>query len=179
MHRQTLRKSTKFAFLFFVLLWMVLIFTFPSQPYESQNLQPWLKSVLSYEQIERYVSHVELKYGGHMISTEALGLTGFVEFFIRKSTRVTEYAVLGVLIFQSLSMLLPRIWGVSLISISLSYLYAATDEYHQSFIFDRTPLFAEILLDTGGAIIGIILFILLSKLVTILYDKLFRKVITE
>jgi VanZ family protein len=156
-----------------------LIFTFSSQPYESQNLQPWLKTVLSYKQIERYFSHVELKYGGHMISIEALGMTGFVEFFIRKSAHMTEYAVLSVLIFQSLRMLLPRVWGVSLISISLSYLYAATDEYHQSFIVDRTPLFADVLLDTGGAIIGIILFILLSKLVTILYDKPFRKVRAE
>jgi VanZ family protein len=179
MHRQTLRKSTKMAFLFFVLLWMVLIFIFSSQPYESQDLKPWLKAVLSFQQIEHYFSHVELKYGGHLISIKSLGLTGFVEFFIRKSAHVTEYAVLGVLIFQSLRMLLPRVWGVSLISISLSYLYAVTDEYHQSFIFDRTPLFADVLLDTGGAMLGIILFILLSKLVSILNSKFFRKVKAE
>jgi VanZ family protein len=175
MHRQTLRKSIKAAFLFFVLLWMALIFIFSSQPYESQDLKPWLKSVLSFQQIEHYFSDVELKYGGHLISIEALGLTGFVEFFVRKSAHVTEYAVLGILIFQSLRILLPRVWGLSLISVSLSYLYAVTDEYHQSFIFDRTPLFADVLLDTGGAILGIIVFILLSKLVSFLYGKFFRK----
>jgi VanZ family protein len=175
MHRQTLRKSSKAAFLFFVLLWMVLIFIFSSQPYESQDLKSWLKSVLSFQQIERYLSDVELKYGGHLISIKSLGLTGFVEFFIRKSANVTVYALLGVLIFQSLRMLLPRVWGVSLISISLSYLYAVADEYHQSLIFDRTSLFADVLLDTGGAIFGVILFILLSKLVSVLYQKFFEK----
>jgi VanZ family protein len=171
MHRQTLPKSSKVAFLFFVLMWMVLIFIFSSQPYESQDLKPWQQSVLSFQQIEHYFSDVELKYGGHLISIKSLGLAGFVQFFIRKSAHVTEYAVLGVLIFQSLRMLFPRVWGVSLITISFSYLYAVTDEYHQSFVFERTPLFADVLLDTAGAILGIILFILLSKLVSILYGK--------
>jgi VanZ family protein len=174
MRRQTLRKSGKLTFLFFVLLWMALIFIFSSQPYESQDLKPWLKTVLSFPQLEHYFSHVELKYGGHLISIESLGLAGFVEFFIRKSAHVTEYAVLGALIFQTLRTLFPRIWGVSLISISLSYLYATTDEYHQSFIFERTPLFADVLLDTGGAILGILVFILLSKLVSMLHGRFFR-----
>jgi VanZ family protein len=172
MPRQTLRKSRKLILLFFVLLWMILIFFFSSQPYGSQDLKPWLQSVLSFERIPRYLYYIQLKYGGHLISINSLGLAGFVEFFIRKSAHVTEYAVLGVLAFQSLRMILPRFWGLSLISISLCYLYAVTDEYHQSFVADRTPLFADVLLDTGGAALGILLFILLSKVIMFLYHKL-------
>jgi VanZ family protein len=179
MHQQNLRKTSKLVFLLFVLLWMTLIFIFSSQPYESQDMKPWLQSVLSFERIPRYLYHIHLNYGGHIISIKSLGLTGFLEFFIRKSAHVTEYAVLGILIFQSLRVIFPRVWGISLISISLCYLYAITDEYHQSFIVDRTPLFADVLLDTGGATAGILIFSILSKLISILYQKIFRKVSVE
>jgi VanZ family protein len=179
MHQQNLRKKNKVVFLLFVLLWMTLIFIFSSQPYDSQDMKPWLKSVLSFEQIPRYLYHIQLNYGGHTISIQSLGLLGFVEFFIRKSAHVTEYAVLGILIFQTLRVIFPRIWGISLISISLCYLYAVTDEYHQSFIVDRTPLFADVLLDTGGATAGILLFMFISKVISILYQKIFRKVSVE
>jgi VanZ family protein len=169
--RQTLRKSNMLIFLFFVLLWMLLIFFFSSQPYESQDLKPWLQSVLSFERIPRYLYHIQLKYGGHLISIKTLGLTGFVEFFIRKSAHVTEYAILGVLLFQLLRMIFPRFMGISLISISLCYLYAVTDEFHQSFVADRTPLFADVLLDTGGAALGILLFVILSRMIVFMYRK--------
>src|SRR5665647_2375136 len=142
MPQQTLRKSRKLVLLLVLLLWMLLIFSFSAQPYQSQNMRPWLQSVLSFERIPRYLYYIQLHYGGHLISIKSLGLTGFVEFFIRKSAHVTEYAVLGVLVSQTLRLIFPRVWGISLISISLCYLYAITDEYHQSFVVDRTPLFA-------------------------------------
>jgi VanZ family protein len=151
---------------------MFLVFFFSSQPYESQDLKPWLQSVLSLERIPRYLYHIQLKYGGHLISIKTLGLTGFVEFFIRKSAHVTEYAIMGVLIYLSLRMIFQRFIGISLVSISLCYIYAVTDEYHQSFVADRTPLFADVLLDTGGAAIGILLFMILSKMFQFLYRKI-------
>ena len=167
MPRQTLRKSRKLVLLLVLLLWMLLIFSFSAQPYQSQNMQPWLQSVLSFERIPRYLYHIQLHYGGHLISIKSLGLTGFVEFFIRKSAHVTEYAVLGVLVYQTLRLIFPRVWGISLISISLCYLYAITDEYHQSFVVDRTPLFADVLLDACGAILGILSYMILSKLIVL------------
>ncbi|QGQ94364.1 VanZ family protein [Paenibacillus psychroresistens] len=171
--RHSLRKSNMLILLVFVLMWMGLIFTLSSQPYESQDLKPWLHRVLSFERIPRYLNHIQLHYGGHLISVKTLGLTGFVEFIIRKSAHVTEYAILGVLIFQSLRIVFPRFRGISLISISLCYIYAITDEYHQSFVADRTPLFADVLLDTGGATLGVLLFIILSKIFVFLYRKIF------
>jgi VanZ family protein len=173
MPRHSLRKSNKLILLLFVLLWMGLIFIFSSQPYESQDLKPWLHRVLSFERIPRYLNHVQLKYGGHLISVKALGLTGFVEFIIRKSAHVTEYAILGVLVFLSLRMIFPRFIGISIVSICICYLYAITDEYHQSFVADRTPLFADVLLDTSGATLGILLLIILSKMSVFLYRKIF------
>jgi VanZ family protein len=166
-------KSSKLIVIVIVLLWMGMIFILSSQPYQSQDLKPWLQSVLSFERIPRYLYHIQLKYGGHLISIKTLGLSGFVEFFIRKSAHVTEYAILGVLMFQSLRMIFPRFMGISIISISLCYLYAVTDEYHQSFVADRTPLFADVLLDTGGAALGIFLYMIFSKLIVIIYRKIF------
>jgi VanZ family protein len=151
---------------------MLFIFIFSSQPYESQDLKPWLHRVLSFERIPRYLNHIQLNYGGHLISVKTLGLTGFVEFIIRKSAHVTEYAILGVLVYQSLRMIFPRFIGISLVSISLCYIYAVTDEYHQSFVADRTPLFADVLLDTGGAALGILLFMIVSKIFLFIYHRI-------
>lgn len=173
MPRHSLRKTNKLILLLFVLMWMGLIFIFSAQPYESQDLKPWLHKVLSFERIPRYLNHIQLKYGGHLISVKTLGLTGFVEFIIRKSAHVTEYAILGVLIYQTLRVIFPRFMGISIVSISLCYFYAITDEYHQSFVADRTPLFADVLLDTSGAILGILCFIILSQIFGFLYRKMF------
>jgi hypothetical protein len=72
MPRHLLRKSSKLIVPLFVLLWMLLIFIFSSQPYESQDLKPWLQSVLSFERIPRYLYQIQLKYGGHLISIKTL-----------------------------------------------------------------------------------------------------------
>ncbi|MFZ2371781.1 MAG: VanZ family protein, partial [Trichococcus flocculiformis] len=38
------------------------------------------------------------------------------------------------------------------------FLYASSDEFHQSFIPGRGPAFTDVLIDTAGGLTGIILF---------------------
>ena len=71
-----------------------------------------------------------------------------------KCCHLAEYATLGLLIFRALShsrtnlppWSWPRVGGTLLIV----FLYAATDEYHQSFVPTRTPLFSDVCICLSG-----------------------------
>jgi VanZ family protein len=36
------------------------------------------------------------------------------------------------------------------------FLYAATDEFHQSYVPTRTPLVSDVFIDTAGGVLGLI-----------------------
>lgn len=52
----------------------------------------------------------------------------------------------------------------AVISLIIGFLYAITDELHQFFVPGRGPLFSDILIDSLGVLIGIIVAILLIKI---------------
>lgn len=80
---------------------------------------------------------------------------GLSERFIRKAAHFTEFAVLGAFIMTFLSTFsLKRIYCAA-ISVSLCALYAAGDEFHQTFVSGRSGQISDVLLDTCGALFGI------------------------
>ena len=46
----------------------------------------------------------------------------------------------------------PKVGGTLL----LVFLYASSDEFHQSFVPNRTPLFTDVLIDTAGGTLGLL-----------------------
>jgi VanZ family protein len=84
-----------------------------------------------------------------------------IHHLLRKCCHLMEYAILALLIFRALShsrtnlfaWSWPRVGGTLLIV----FLYAASDEYHQSFVPGRTALFSDVCIDTGGGAIGLLL----------------------
>jgi VanZ family protein len=92
------------------------------------------------------------------ISDEALDMTVTV---IRKGGHLAEYAILAVLLRRALRKPLkgdPRPWswreaGWALVLVAL---YAASDEFHQSFVPSREASVRDVLIDTLGGILGLI-----------------------
>lgn len=80
-----------------------------------------------------------------------------VEFFIRKGARLFEYAVLGILLYRAVQTSGISRGRVLTLSLLLSFLYASSDEWHQSFTMNRTPLFTDVLIDSVGAFFGLIM----------------------
>ncbi len=86
------------------------------------------------------------------------------EFFLRKAAHVSEYAVLAVLlyrafvhtVFQSRRALSA---GVVLLSCAA---YAASDEFHQSFVPSRTATLRDVMIDVGGATFAVLLYWLIA-----------------
>jgi VanZ family protein len=83
-----------------------------------------------------------------------------LEFFLRKAAHVSEYAVLAVLlyrafvhtIFQSRRVLSARIVLLSCAA------YAASDEFHQSFVPSRTASLRDVMIDLCGAMLAVLVY---------------------
>ena len=84
-----------------------------------------------------------------------------IHHILRKCCHLTEYAILGLLIFRALrhsrTDLPPWSWPRVGGTILLVFLYACTDEFHQRYVPTRTPLFSDVLIDTGGGTFGVLL----------------------
>lgn len=80
-----------------------------------------------------------------------------LEHFIRKCAHFSIYGILG---FCSYFMFLS--YGHSprkciLLSVLFCFLYAGSDEFHQFFVPDRSAQFSDVLLDTAGAALLILI----------------------
>ena len=81
---------------------------------------------------------------------------------VRKCAHLTEYAVLAFLFWRALRRPVwhdarPWSWREAGISVLWVAIYAATDEFHQSFVPGRDANPRDVLIDTVGAAIGMIL----------------------
>jgi VanZ family protein len=98
------------------------------------------------------------------ISPEALAQ---VHFILRKLGHVTEYAILAMLFWRALrretnpqikAILRLRSGQTLFLSVwILCAIFAATDEYHQSFVASRTAAIGDMLIDDAGAIFGLLI----------------------
>lgn len=71
---------------------------------------------------------------------------------LRKAAHFTEFACLGLLLTWLFFMLQkPR-----LLAVAVAFLVACADETIQRFVPDRGPAFKDVLIDTSGAIVGMV-----------------------
>ena len=75
-----------------------------------------------------------------------------LHFVLRKSGHFTEYAILSLLWFRTLQSG-DKQWSTrsALLAFFLSACYAATDEFHQSFVPSRGPSWMDVSIDSIGA----------------------------
>ena len=74
---------------------------------------------------------------------------------IRKCAHFTLFLILGVCIYLLLNSF--NISNRFIISIVLCFVFAILDETHQIFTSGRTPLLLDILIDSMGSIVGIVI----------------------
>lgn len=75
---------------------------------------------------------------------------------IRKGAHMSEYALLAILLFYGFYHLL-YVKYTYLVTLLVTFIYACSDEFHQLFIAGRSGQFTDVLVDTSGAIIGLII----------------------
>lgn len=72
-----------------------------------------------------------------------------LELLVRKGAHMAEYAVLFVLYRRALRLSGAKRPGAAALLMCMAY--AATDEFHQSFVDDRGPSPVDVMIDTAGA----------------------------
>jgi VanZ family protein len=77
------------------------------------------------------------------------GTIASVQFVVRKCGHLTEYAILAALLFRAIRLFAP--------AFIVAAIYAALDEFHQSFVASRTASPWDVAIDCVGALIGLAL----------------------
>jgi VanZ family protein len=82
---------------------------------------------------------------------------GDLDVAAKKGGHGLGYALLGIAYLRGLAYRKAPSGRELVIAVALACLYAATDEFHQRFIPDRSPAFQDVLIDTIGAATGVAL----------------------
>ncbi|MNI20674.1 VanZ like family protein [compost metagenome] len=157
--------STKrfYILLFAAIGWMVFIFYKSAESYQEQSLKPFLNDMLSTAEITKWIPHWEFSYMGSLVSWK--DPQGLLEFFVRKGAHIFEYLVLSMLWTYGL---LAKQWKLNmalLTSSLISILYAASDEWHQTWVPGRTGHAIDVGVDAIGVLLMLIWFLLIRRLI--------------
>ena len=132
------------------LLVMYMIFTFSSQTgVDSGNLSYKISyGIVSVadQVLERNLSEGDKEY-----------YAGQIELPVRKLAHMTEYCILAICISFPLYVYGLRGFWLFIFAGLFCVAFACTDEFHQSFVAGRSPAKTDVVIDSLGALIGIVL----------------------
>lgn len=126
--------------------WMGLIFYFSHQPGSvsselSSSLLLVLDEVLNFSSV-----YVDMT---------------FIHLILRKSAHFLVYLVLGILLLHTIYLFLKKLKVSSLIAVIFGFLFALSDEFHQTFIPGRSGELRDVLIDTVGIFFGVFIYVLM------------------
>lgn len=165
------------VFFILMIVWMIVIFAFSSREgsvsTEDSNTVGLLVGSIVYSDFESWPQYQQIEFAKK------------IDHPIRKMGHVSEYLLLSIL---ALGTVIPQInrftfekndfWGLLsakakyklyvyiLLGVIISFIYAATDEFHQYFVQGRSAEFKDVMIDSIGIVIGAVLcgMICLSRL---------------
>ncbi|ARC84774.1 vanZ like family protein [Clostridium argentinense CDC 2741] len=130
-----------------LIAWMCIIFWFSHQP-----------SIQSDEQSYLVIS---------MLRTIGINFNSVFgelsNFIIRKLGHFTEYFILYVLFYNVLKEYF-KFKSSILLSIVFVFLYSCSDEFHQLFVIGRDGSIKDVILDTSGGMIGMLIVYIKNKI---------------
>ncbi|WP_010532106.1 VanZ family protein [Lentibacillus jeotgali] len=148
----------KYIYWLLPILWMGAIFYSSAQPYEEQDMKPFMERAFDLSFLVPYLDWISFTYHQSEVSVAALGVEGLVEFFIRKGAHLGVFFILMCLFFTAVAKTIGlKLLGALTLSFLLTAAYATIDEFHQSFTTNRTPYLGDVLLDGVGALSAAIL----------------------
>ena len=93
----------------------------------------------------------------------------FTTFIIRKSAHFLEFT--GLCVLFNLALFQTKKRTMPVLSVIFTSLYAASDEIHQIFVEGRSCEFGDWVIDSSGAILGAIGFLILFAVIKCLIRK--------
>ena len=91
-------------------------------------------------------------------------ILGKIEHIIRKLAHFSLYTLVGILSMSLMSTYkIKQIKRIGL-SLGIGFLYAISDEFHQSFVPGRGPMVSDVFIDTFGVVFGIVVVMIIIKI---------------
>jgi VanZ family protein len=112
--------------------------------------------LMSAEHTSRFIVPF-LRWLKHDISPETLAS---IHLIIRKGAHLSEYAVLAFVLLRAVICMtnLKRSMSILCLSVWCACVFVAvTDEFHQAFVRSRGASFRDIMIDSAGAILGLLI----------------------
>ena len=148
------KRRVRVALAICVLLTAGLIFYFSSQDGET--------STETSDEIVALIVDAFVKDYGDMSPSAQEKLWSSISFFVRKSAHFMEYTALGFFLRLFMRSLCLRFPGV--FAWLCGALYAATDEFHQTFTSARAGMWQDVALDSGGVLFGCLVALAMTPL---------------
>lgn len=122
-----------------VVVWMTFIFWMSTGMFSSENTSHIIGPILDF-----------------LFPAMPVEIKQLIHGLIRKAGHVTEYFVLGILCFRAFRGRSSKTWRLrwTLYAILWTALFALTDEFHQSFVAERTASIIDVGLDSAGGVLS-------------------------
>ncbi len=85
--------------------------------------------------------------------------------FVRKSAHILIYTALGFFLMGALSLYKGKWYVHSLLAVIIGTLYAASDEWHQTFIPNRLGSLYDVKIDFFGVVAGVLIMLLIVTVI--------------
>jgi VanZ family protein len=126
-----------------LLLWMIVIFSASADTESTERTSRFLEPFL--------------RWLNPNVSTATIEL---VRLIVRKAAHAGEYALLSWLAWRAFRRprrheKRPWSWPIAAATLGTVILYAATDEFHQLFVPNRTGSFKDVCIDAAGGAFGL------------------------
>lgn len=144
------KKRLRIIAILFSIIWMIVIFRFSmddaSKSHELSDL-----CVTIFNKAIMYFTGKDLRIS---ITPDHYSM---IELFFRKLAHMSIYCVLSVSVMGVLFTFNINMFIRMVITTLICFGYALTDEFHQMFVAGRTASFFDCLIDTTGAILGLVI----------------------
>ncbi|CAM3658244.1 VanZ family protein [Weissella cibaria] len=142
---------------------MAVLFYSSSQTYAQQSQIGTLHHVLANEPLKDVFAQFPIHYGGD-VTDASQNYFKYVEFFMRKFAHFSTYFILGMAWYMAIHKQLGNWFIAAFIAWQAATGYADLDEFHQSLTGGRSPMFADVMLDSAGALTAVILTVVIQAI---------------
>ena len=140
----------------FVIVWMIIIFMFSARNADVSSQDSSRVGMLAGQIFFRDFNDWDLQ--------EQVAFAQKIDHPVRKTAHATEYAILGMLLFGAAYQTREQRRRTAVLSWVIGTFYAATDEIHQIFVPGRSGQITDVMIDSSGVAVGVLILLLLSDL---------------
>ena len=147
--KSILKDKRRMIFLILSVLCMLTIFMFSSRNGK--------ESTRDSQNVDSAVTRIQKKKISKMNRKQKADYLEKIDIIVRKSAHFTEYMILAMLLFGAFYLEYRKKYINFLIPFLTASLYSVSDEVHQYFVSERTGTPRDVLIDSAGALAGVLI----------------------